>query len=79
MHYLKSGATYYAMKEAWEEEEMESRYSERGGGRGYRGASYARSRAPMMGRDMSREMGNGGYSGYYSPMDYGDPYWNRRY
>ena len=71
-HSLKSAATYYAMKEAEEEDEMEERYSERGGGRGYRGASYARN-----GR-MGRRDG-GYYSGYYPSMENIDPYWDRRY
>ena len=69
-HALKSAETYHAMKDA--EEEDEDGYS--GTGR-YRGRSYARGR-DARGRFMrSRDME---YSGHY-PMDYIDPYWDRRY
>lgn len=74
-HALKSAATYHAMKDA---EEMD--YSGEGS-RSYRGRSYnngmayARGRDNRTGRYMSRE---DGYSGRY-PMDYVDPYWDRRY
>ena len=70
-HALKSAATYHAMKDAEEEDEEEG-YS--GEGRPYRGRSYAR-RRDAMGR-YSRGMGD--YSGHY-PMEYIDPYWDRRY
>lgn len=73
-HALKSAATYHAMKDAEEEEEQDAR--EYGGsGRSYRGGmSYTR-RDPRTGRYVSRDMG---YSGHY-PMEYIDPYWDRRY
>lgn len=81
-HALKSAETYHAMKEA-EDEEFEG-YSENNGrgGRSYRAAyrgdgSYAPRRSPTTGRFVSRNMGDG-YSGGY-PMDYIDPYWDRRY
>lgn len=70
-HALKCAATYHAMKDA--EEDEESEYSEEG--RPYGGRSYARSRNPRTGRYMSNRIG---YSGHY-PMDYIDPYWDRRY
>ena len=77
-HALKSGATYYAMKESeedWDEGDMESGegrsyrggYSGRDGmGRGGSGRSYARGR-DAMGRYTSRDMGGyyGGESGHY--------------
>lgn len=71
-HALKSAATYHAMKDA-EEEDEEDGYS--GEGRSYRGRSYAR-RRDAMGR-YSR-VGEPQYSGHY-PMEYIDPYWDRRY
>ena len=71
-HALKSAETYHAMKDAGEEGEEYSRSY-----RGPRGGSYARGRSPYTGRYVSREMGDG-YSGHY-PMDYIDPYWDRRY
>lgn len=75
-HALKSAATYHAMKDA-EEEEM-GEYSSARGDRSYRGSSYARYRSPRTGRYMSRGMDWDGYSGHY-PMEYIDPYWDRRY
>ncbi len=73
-HAMKSAATYHAMKDAedWDEEE--------GDGRSFRrnGRSYARNRNPRTGRYMSRGMDYDGYSGHY-PMEYIDPYWDRRY
>lgn len=75
-HALKSAATYHAMKDAeeWDDDEA-SEYS--GAGRGNRrGTSYARGRDRRTGRYISRDMD--GYSGRY-PMDYIDPYWDRRY
>jgi len=86
-HALKSAETYHAMKDAGEwEEEGEEGYSGEGrsmrhGGRSYRGGnyggSYARARDMRTGRYVSREM-DPGYSGHY-PMEYIDPYWDRRY
>lgn len=68
-HALKCAETYHAMKDAAEEEE--DGYS----GMPYRGRSYARMR-DARGRYMrSRDMG---YAGTY-PMEYIDPYWDRRY
>lgn len=78
----------------WEDEESEEGYSGEGrsyrrGGRSYRnggrggsrggggGGSYAQRRSPYTGRFMSREMAED-YSGHY-PMEYIDPYWDRRY
>lgn len=72
-HALKSAATYHAMKDA-EEEEGEDGYS----GMYRRGRSYARYRSPRTGRYISRGMDEHGYSGGY-PMEYIDPYWDRRY
>lgn len=70
-HALKSAATYHAMKDAEEEEDGYS-------GEGRRGdRSYARYRNPRTGRYMSRGHEDG-YSGRY-PMEYIDPYWERRY
>lgn len=63
MHYLKSGETYYAMKEA-------NAYDERYGGMS--GARYPR---PRM---MSRDYPEGGYPQTWSPMEYVDPYYYRR-
>lgn len=82
-HALKSGETFYAMKEAYEDED-EGEYSGenrpmRRGGRSYRrdgGSSYARGRDMRTGRYISRD---DGYSGHWNPMDYIDPYWDRRY
>lgn len=81
-HAMKSAATYHAMKDAeeWDDDEGEDGYSEARGmrrGRSYRGGSYARGRNMRTGRYMSRDMGDG-YSERY-PMDYIDPYWNRRF
>lgn len=86
-HALKSAETYYAMKEA--EGEMDGEYSGEGnsmrrGGRSYRrsyegsyndGMSGARYRSPRTGQFVSRD---GGYS-WHMPMEYIDPYWDRRY
>lgn len=77
-HALKSAATYNAMEgEGWEEEDMEGS----GEGRSYRngrgggsGRSYARRGRDSMGRFTSREMGPGGYSGYYSGEYSGMPW-----
>ena len=77
-HALKSAATYHAMKDAEDEERNYSGYGDGQpmNGRSYRNnASYARYRNPRTGRYMSRE---DGYSGGY-PMEYIDPYWDRRY
>lgn len=79
-HALKSAETYHAMKDAGEE--FEGYSGEGGRGRSYRGGSrgggsYAPRRSPYTGRFTSREMGGEGYSGY--PMDFMDPYWERRY
>ena len=76
-HALKSAATYHAMKDAeeedWGEGEEESGRSYRMGGR-----SYARMRDPRTGRYMSRAAGpESYYSGRY-PIEYIDPYWDRR-
>ena len=81
-HALKSAATYHAMKDAeeWDEEEGEEGYSGNSrmrGGRSYRGGSYRRGRDMRTGRWVSRDM-EPGYSGHY-PMEYIDPYWDRRY
>lgn len=85
-HALKSAATFYAMKDA-EGEDGEGYSGEgrsnRSGGRSYRGGrsyedggmSYARYRSPRTGRYVSRD---DGYSGVY-PMEYIDPYWDRRF
>ena len=65
-HALKCAATYHAMKDAEEEDE----YS------GYRGGrSYGRMRDPR-GRYMRSR--DDGYSMHY-PMEYIDPYWDKRY
>lgn len=79
-HALKSAATYHAMVDA--EEEMDDGYSGYGrmyrSGRAYpKGSSYRRMR-DSRGRFVSRDMGGDGYSGGY-PMEYIDPYWDRRY
>lgn len=67
-HALKSAATYHAMKDA---EESDGEYS----GDMRRGRSYRDgARRPGSGRYMGRM---DGYSGGY-PMDYIDPYWERR-
>lgn len=82
-HALKSAETYHAMKDAeeWDEEDGEEGYSGEGRsmrrGRSYRGGSYRRGRDMRTGRYVSRSM-EPGYSGHY-PMDYIDPYWDRRY
>lgn len=90
-HALKSAATYHAMKDAEEYDEMEGEDEEgysgesrmRRGGRSYRRSygggydSYARGRDMRTGRYISRDM-EPGYSGRY-PMEYIDPYWDRRY
>lgn len=83
-HALKSAATYHAMKDAEEMEgdDMEGEYSGesrsyRRSGRSYRGGSYRRGRDMRTGRYISRDM-EPGYSGHY-PMEYIDPYWDRRY
>lgn len=82
-HALKSAETYYAMKDAeeWDDEDGEEGYSEargmRRGGRSYRGDSYRRGRDMRTGRYISRGM-EPGYSGNY-PIEYIDPYWDRRY
>lgn len=87
-HALKSAETYHAMKDATEmgDQEMRGEYS----GTSYRmarmarnrsyddGGSYARYRSPRTGRYVSRDGMDGGYSGNY-PMEYIDPYWDRRY
>lgn len=73
-HALKSAATYHAMKDA-EEEDGEEYGSRRGRSSRGDGMSYARYRNPRTGRYMSRD---DGYSGHY-PMEYIDPYWDRRY
>ena len=82
-HALKSAATYHAMKDAeeWDEQEGEEGYS--GNDRSYRrgrmgGGSYRRGRDMRTGRYISRGMDEYGYSGGY-PMEYIDPYWDRRY
>ena len=79
LHAMKSAETYYAMAEAGEEYD-----SDGGEGHSGRGNSYARFRSPRTGRYMSREdgwsgryPGGYGYSGRY-PMEYIDPYWDRR-
>ena len=84
-HALKSAETYYAMKDAEEEEEEEMKggYSGEGHsmrrGRSYAdGMSGARYRSPRTGRYMSRDMGDG-YSGHWNPMEYIDPYYDRRW
>lgn len=72
-HALKCAETYYAMKDAEEEDEEyggDSRSYRRGGGR-----SYRRGRDMRTGRYISRD---DGYSGHY-PMEYIDPMWDRRY
>lgn len=71
-HALKSAETYYAMRDAGEDDwSGESTRSGRGY-RSYDGMSGARYRSPRTGRYVSRDMG---YGEYY-PMDYG-PYWGR--
>lgn len=74
-HALKSAATYYAMKDA---EEEESEYSGDGSarrGRSYRrGMSGYRGRSPITGRYVSRD---DGYSMGYPMESYG-PYWDGR-
>ena len=92
-HALKSAETYHAMKDAddWDEEEDEKGYSEargmRRGGRSYRGGSYRRGYDDGMSAARGRDMNTGrcisrgmepGYSGHY-PMEYIDPYWDRRH
>ena len=89
-HAMKSAETYYAMVEAEGEEDEEGMSGEGGSGRNYRsgrGNSYARYRSPRTGRFISRDdgwsgrySGDYGYSGYSGryPMDYIDPYWDRR-
>ena len=80
---LYYGEVYDAMKSEseWDEEDGEEGYSEargmRRGGRSYRGGSYRRGRDMNTGRYISRGM-EPGYSGHY-PMEYIDPYWDRRY
>ena len=77
-HALKSAATYHAMRDAYDDE---GEYSGEGSrrGRSYRrGYAYngggSGARSPRTGRFVSREeMYSGGY-----PMDYLDPYWDRR-
>ena len=70
-HALKCAETYYAMKDAEDEDEGEySSYYRRGGGR-----SYRRGRDMRTGRYMSRD---DGYAAHYPP-EYVDPYWDRRY
>lgn len=82
-HALKSAETYHAMKDAeeYEDEEGEEGYSGENRsmrrGRSYRGGSYRRGRDMRTGRYISRDM-EPGYSGHY-PMEYIDPYWDRRY
>ena len=78
-HALKSAETYYAMAES---EEDDDEMSEGQSGRRGRGTSYARYRSPRTGRYVSRD---DGWSGRYpmsyanhSPMEYIDPYWDRR-
>ena len=77
-HALKSAATYHAMKDA--EEGADDGYSgfgypDRRGRSYYDGMSGARYRSARTGRYISRD---DGYSGRY-PMDYIDPYYDRRY
>ena len=77
-HALKSAATYHAMKDAEDEGEDEG-YSDEG--RSYRGRSYGMGRSYARRRDsMGRysRMGDPEYSGHY-PMEYIDPYWDRRF
>lgn len=80
---LYYGKVYDEMNEAadWSDEDGEEGYSEardmRRGGRSYRGGSYRRGRDMNTGRYISRGM-EPGYSGHY-PMEYIDPYWDRRY
>lgn len=71
-HALKSAETYHAMKDSEEEDERSYR------GRSYagNGNSYARGRDMRTGRYISRDMD---YSGGRYPMEYIDPYWDRRY
>ena len=69
-HAMKSAETYYAMVDAEGDEDDGDGRSYRGG----RGYSYARTRSPRTGRYLSRE---DGWSGRY-PMEYIDPYWDRR-
>lgn len=66
MHYLKSGETYFSMKEA-------NAYDER-----YGGMSGARNRSYRTGRYISRDYPEERYSGHWSPMEYIDPYYDRR-
>ena len=69
-HALKSAETLYAMKDAQSEDGEE--------GRSYRdGMSGARYRSPRTGRYISRAYPEDGYAGRY-PMDYIDPYLDRR-
>lgn len=63
-HALKSAETYYAMLEANE--------YERGG------MSGARYRSPSTGRYVSRDYPEDGYSRHWNPMEYIDPYYDRR-
>ena len=79
-HALKSAETYYAMKDA-ENEDMEDEYS--GAGRSYRNGGI-RSGMPRRnvrtGRFMSRDGGGyGGFSGEYSGWYPMDQMWDRRY
>ena len=85
---LAKKETYHAMKEAEEEDQrMRGEYS--GNNNGYNtrvirgrsyddGMSFAPMRSPYTGRYVSREIGDRNYSGHY-PMEYIDPYWDRRY
>ena len=78
-HALKSAETFYAMVDAEDEE------SEGEGMSGRSRNSYARYRSPRTGRYVSRDdgwsgryPGGYGYSGGRYPMEYIDPYWDRR-
>ena len=75
-HALKSAETYHAMHDAqdeWEDEESgaDGRY------RDGRGRSYAQRRDPRTGRYM-RSYGYPDWPSGRYPMEYIDPYWDRR-
>lgn len=82
-HAMKSAETYYAMVEG-DEDEDEGMSGENGRSNRNSRYSYARYRSPRTGRFVSREGGwSGRYSGGYGysggyPMEYIDPYWDRR-
>ena len=67
-HALKSAETFYAMRDAGDDDDYSGDYMRRR-------RSYARGRSPVTGRYISRDMG---YSGRY-PMEYIDPGWDRGY